>query len=368
MNVRTATGAVLALLLAAGCSSASTASTGSTGSAASAGSARSSAPVSAGGALTVADALDTPWGVARLPDGDLLVGSRDTGRIVRVDPATGARADVGTVPGVDPGGEAGLLGLALDGEGRLYAYFTARDDNRIVRLGYDPSRPAGAQLDGATTVLTGIPKGNNHDGGRIAFGPDGMLYVGTGETGHRELAQDRTSLGGKILRITPDGDPAPGNPFPGSPVYSLGHRNVQGLAWDPQGRLWASEFGQDTWDELNLISPGANYGWPVVEGQAGRDGYTDPVVQWHPADASPSGLAYASGSLWMAGLRGQRLWQIPLDGDRAATPVAHLDHTDGRLRTVVVEPDGTLLVTTSNTDGRGDPKPGDDRILRVDPR
>ncbi|GAA1089530.1 PQQ-dependent sugar dehydrogenase [Kitasatospora arboriphila] len=319
-------------------------------------------------ATTVADRLNTPWGVARLPDGALLVGSRDTGRILRIDPRTGARTDVGTVPGVDAFVEGGLLGLALGPNGRLYAYYTAADDNRIVSFAYDPSRPTGAQLTDPAAVLAGIPKGDNHDGGRIAFGPDGLLYVGTGETGRSELAQDRNSLGGKILRITPDGAPAPGNPFPGSPVYSLGHRNVQGLAWDAQGRLWASEFGQNTWDELNLIEPGANYGWPVVEGKAGRSKYTDPVVQWRPADASPSGIAYADGAIWLAGLRGQRLWRIPVNGDgTAGTPAAVLDHTDGRLRTVVAEPDGTLLVTTSNTDGRGDPRPGDDRILRYRP-
>ena len=320
------------------------------------------------GAVTVADGLDTPWGVARLPDGTLLVGSRDTGRILRLDPATGARTDAGTVPGVVPGGEGGLLGLATDGRGRVYAYLTTAADNRIVRLGLDPARPAGRQLGEPDALLTGIPRGGRHNGGRIAFGPDGMLYAGTGDSSRTGLAQDRDSLAGKILRITPDGAPAPGNPFPGSPVYSLGHRNVQGLAWDPRGRLWASEFGQDTWDELNLVRPGGNYGWPEAEGRAGRPGLVDPVAQWHPSEASPSGIAYASGAIWMAGLRGERLWRVPLDGDHpAAAPTALLDHTAGRLRTVLAEPDGTLLVTTGNTDGRGDPRPGDDRLLRLRP-
>jgi glucose/arabinose dehydrogenase len=211
-------------------------------------------------------------------------------------------------------------------------------------------------------VLTGIPKAGNHDGGRIAFGPDGLLYVGTGDAGRREAAQDRSSLGGKILRLTPDGAPAPGNPFPGSPVYSLGHRNVQGLTWDGQGRLWAAEFGQDTWDELNRITPGANYGWPVVEGRAGREGYTDPVAQWKPAEASPSGIAHADGAIWLAALRGSRLWRVPVDG---GSPSSYLDGAHGRLRTVLAEPDGTLLLTTSNTDGRGEVRPGDDHVYRV---
>ena len=225
---------------------------------------------------------------------------------------------------------------------------------------------AGEQLGAPDTILRGIPKGTIHNGGRIAFGPDGMLYAGTGETGRKPLAQDPDSLGGKILRITPDGEPAPGNPTAGSPVWSPGHRNVQGLAWDGQDRLWASEFGQDTWDELNRIVPGRNYGWPVVEGKAGRAGYADPLEQWHPADDSPSGIVYAEGCIWMAGLRGERLWRIPLDGTRAAgPPQAFLTGTYGRLRSLAVAPDGSLLLTTSNTDGRGHPASGDDRILRL---
>lgn len=309
---------------------------------------------------TVADRLDTPWGVAQLPDGDLLVGSRDQATVTLVSPRTGARSGVGTVPGVRPAGEGGLLGLAVSPnfatDRQLYAYFTAESDNRIVRLRYQDG-----QLTDPQPVLTGIPKGSNHNGGRIAFGPDGMLYAGTGEAGRTALSQDRSSLGGKILRMTPDGAPAPGNPSAGSVLYSLGHRNVQGLTWDGQGRLWAAEFGQNTWDELNLIEPGANYGWPTVEGKAGRAGFTDPYAQWTTAEASPSGIAYLDGAIWMAALRGTRLWQVPLDG---SSPTAHLTGEYGRLRTVLTEPDGTLLVTTSNTDGRGRPREGDDRILR----
>ncbi|GAA2993246.1 PQQ-dependent sugar dehydrogenase [Kitasatospora albolonga] len=307
---------------------------------------------------TVAEGLDTPWGLARLPDGALLVGSRDEGRITRIA-ADGSRTDFGTVPGVVPGGEGGLLGLAVSPDGRrLYAYLTAAEDNRVLSFALADGGPGPA-----STVLTGIPKGPTHDGGRIAFGPDGLLYVGTGDAGRREAAQDRSSLGGKILRLTPDGDPAPGNPFPGSPVYSLGHRNVQGLAWDAQGRLWAAEFGQNTWDELNRITPGANYGWPVVEGRAGREGYADPVAQWKPAEASPSGIAYADGAIWLAALRGSRLWRVPVDG--GGSPSSYLDGAHGRLRTVLSEPGGTLLLTTSNTDGRGEVRPGDDHVYRV---
>ncbi|WP_371494290.1 PQQ-dependent sugar dehydrogenase [Kitasatospora sp. NBC_00374] len=370
MRARTVAAAAVALVLAAGCSSAaapapSEVST-AVGASASAGTSGSGVRV----AGQVADGLNSPWGIVVLPGGDLLVASRNTGRVTRVAARDGAKTDLGVVPGVVAGGEGGLLGLALSPDyatdHQVYAYLTAADDNRIVRFGYDGQRPPGPQFGTPTTVLTGIPKGSNHDGGRIAFGPDGMLYAGTGESGRTELAQDPASLGGKILRMTPDGAPAPGNPFPGSVVYSLGHRNVQGLAWDGQGRLWASEFGQNTWDELNLITPGANYGWPVVEGQAHRAGYTDPLVQWHTDQASPSGIAYADGAIWMAALRGTRLWRIPVDGDHVSgAPEAFFTGTYGRLRTVVADGDGTLLVSTNNTDGRGQPRAGDDRILRV---
>jgi glucose/arabinose dehydrogenase len=248
----------------------------------------------------------------------------------------------------------------------IYAYFTSASDNRIVRVFHDDKKPAGEQLGAPDTVFKGIPKGFIHNGGRIAFGPDGMLYAGTGESGQGGLSQDKDSLGGKILRLTPEGDPAPGNPFPGSPVYSYGHRNVQGLAWDRRQRLFASEFGQDTWDEVNAIKPGDNYGWPEAEGRAGRPGLHDPIGQWGTDEASPSGLAHAEGSLWMAGLKGRRLWRIPLKGTEAsAPPQAFLDGAYGRLRTVVAAGGDRLWLTTSNTDGRGDPKQGDDRILEV---
>jgi glucose/arabinose dehydrogenase len=193
-----------------------------------------------------------------------------------------------------------------------------------------------------------------------------MLYAGTGESGQKGLAQDRKSLGGKILRLTPDGEPAPGDPFPGSPVYSYGHRNVQGLAWDDRQRLFASEFGQDTWDELNAIRPGDNYGWPEAEGTASGAGFHDPLAQWHTDDASPSGIAYAGGVIWMAGLKGERLWRVPLRGTSAsADPQAFLTGRYGRLRTVVPAGGDRLWLVTSNTDGRGTPEKDDDRVLEV---
>ncbi|MFJ1966226.1 PQQ-dependent sugar dehydrogenase [Streptomyces massasporeus] len=375
--------AAAALLLTAGCSSDSGGSSGkqtsaspsrtAPGSSAPPGQAAEETPPAKGSVKvlrTVAEGLDSPWGLAPLPGGGLLVSSRDDGTIVRVDEKTGKKTELGEVPGVSAAGEGGLLGIALSpdyaSDHMVYAYFTSASDNRIVRMIYDEQKPAGEQLGAPDTVYKGIPKGFIHNGGRIQFGPDKMLFVGTGESGDTGLSQDKDSVGGKILRLTPEGEPAPGNPFPDSPVYSYGHRNVQGLAWDGKQRLFASEFGQDTWDELNAIKPGDNYGWPEAEGRSDAKGFHNPIDQWTTAEASPSGIAYAEGSIWMAGLRGKRLWRIPLNGTEAsAEPRAFLEGEYGRLRTVVSAGGDRLWLVTSNTDGRGSPKDGDDRILEL---
>jgi glucose/arabinose dehydrogenase len=322
----------------------------------------------AGTPRTLASGLEVPWAVAFLPDGSALVTERMSARLLRVTP-TGTVTPVGTVAGVAPRGEGGLLGVAVSPsfatDAAVYVYYTSASDNRVVRLHAAP----GGTVDGAAqqVIVSGIPNGSIHNGGGLAFGPDGLLYVSTGEAGRRGPAQDLADLGGKILRVTPDGAPAPGNPF-GTPVYSLGHRNVQGLAFGPDGKLYAAEFGQNTFDEINLITAGANYGWPTVEGIAHRQGFTDPLVTWATSDASPSGLAYAGGALWVGALRGERLWRVPLAAGGAAvgTPEALLDGAFGRLRGVTATPDGTALwVTTSNRDGRGSPAADDDRILVV---
>ncbi|MFF4572627.1 PQQ-dependent sugar dehydrogenase [Streptomyces sp. NPDC001410] len=379
-RVVTAVLAATALLLTAGCSADGGGSPNGSGSATSPGAAASSAratetAAAAKGSVkvlrTVAEGLKTPWGLAPLPGGGLLVSSRDEGTITRIDEKTGRKTELGKVSGVSPAGEGGLLGIALSpdyaSDHMIYAYFTSASDNRIVRMLYDEQKPAGEQLGAPDTVFRGIPKGIIHNGGRIAFGPDGMLYAGTGESGNRGLAQDKKSLGGKILRLTPEGEPAPGNPFPGSPVYSYGHRNVQGLAWDSRQRLFASEFGQDTWDELNAIKPGDNYGWPEAEGRSSQAGFHNPIAQWHTDDASPSGIAHVDGVIWMAGLKGKRLWRIPLRGtEAAAAPQAFLTGEYGRLRTVVAAGGDKMWLVTSNTDGRGTPKKGDDRVLEVE--
>jgi len=213
--------------------------------------------------------------------------------------------------------------------------------------------------------VSGIPKAGNHDGGRIRFGPDGFLYATAGDAGNSDTAQDPGSLSGKILRMTPEGRPAPGNPFDNF-TWSFGHRNPQGIAWDANGDLWAAEFGQNTWDELNRIEPGGNYGWPIVEGQAGDSRFIDPVQQWSTADASPSGLAIVGDTLFLAALRGERLWTIaPATAGGALTATPWFVGELGRLRDVTAGPDGELWFISNNTDGRGSPSPGDDKLFRV---
>jgi glucose/arabinose dehydrogenase len=351
----------------------------------------------------IARGLRAPWGLAFLPNGDALIGERDSGAILLM-PANddagkggyGTPKEIGTLPDVYHVGESGLLGLAVSPvyatDHLVYAYFTTRTDNRIVRFTLDGTGQDGAlKIGKAIPILTGLASATFHDGGRIAFGPDGMLYAGVGDATVRTRAQDRASLNGKILRLRPDGSVPPDNPFPGSLIYSLGHRNVQGLAWDSAGRLWADEFGQDTWDEVNLIRPGGNYGWPVVEGIGDtHDGqYTNPVATWPTDDASPSGAAIAGDVLYVAALKGERIWMIdlrpslgsasaaagsasasasgadPTATPRTGTPRAIRLNTYGRLRTIAPAPDGTLWLITSNTDSRGQPTQDDDRIISL---
>jgi glucose/arabinose dehydrogenase len=318
----------------------------------------------------IATNLEVPWGIAFLPNGDALFTERDSGRLLRMS-AAGDIDEVQTLP-TRGFGEGGSLGLAVspdyERDGYVYAYYTTDIDNRVVRfrLGEEPD-----------PILTGIPFNSYHDGGRIAFGPDGMLYIATGDAGDPSSSQNRSSLAGKILRLTPDGDVPEDNPFPGSPVYSYGHRNVEGLAWDEEEQLFASEFGQDTFDEVNLIRPGENYGWPEVEGEGGESlGYVDPITTWPTSEASPSGaevlkngtIPQWEGDLFVAALRGERLWRLELGPEGNVMGQEQLLRDDfGRIRNVVQAPDGSLWVTTSNLDGRGEPAPQDDRILRLAP-
>jgi glucose/arabinose dehydrogenase len=316
---------------------------------------------------TVLEGLEAPWEIVTTRDGRVFVTERDSGVVSEV--VDGTTREVLRLP-VSASGEGGLLGLAASPDfvtdGWLYAYFTSGSDNRIVRfrVGGDPE-----------PILTGIPRSSIHNGGRIAFGPDGMLYAGTGDAADTSTAQDPGSLGGKVLRMTRTGGVPPDNPRPGSLVYALGFRNVQGLAWSPAGRLYVAEFGPNRDDEINLVVPGGNYGWPQVTGVANRSGLVDPIAVKQPAEASWSGLAFvpATGpwgdSLLVASLRGQRLWRFELDGtgERIVGEEALFADEFGRLRQVAPLPDGTYWVLTSNRDGRGRPTAGDDRILVLRP-
>ncbi|MHA7985425.1 PQQ-dependent sugar dehydrogenase [Rathayibacter sp. CAU 1779] len=316
---------------------------------------------------TLLDDLHAPWSVVLLHDGSALIDDRDSGKVIERT-TDGTTHPVGTVPGVVHSGEGGLLGLAVEAGASarfLYAYLTTANDNRVVRMPM-AGRAGHRTLGAPQPLVTGIPKGTFHNGGRLAFGPDGMLYITTGDGTQTSNAQNLRSLGGKILRITPTGGIPADNPFPGSPVYSYGHRNPQGLAWDSSGRLWASEFGQDTWDELNIITPGSDYGWPIVEGIAHDKRFVDPVYQWHTDEASPSGIAIIDDTIFMASLRGERLWVIdPARDGRPVTAKAYYSGKFGRLRLALAAGGDRLWLVTNNTDGRGTPASGDDRILEV---
>lgn len=320
--------------------------------------------------VVIASGLQAPWSILRLPDGATLISERDTTRVRELLPDGSLRV-AGTIEAAQPNGEGGLLGLAFladeaapGGAGWVYAYLSTATDNRIERMPLTGS-PGSHTLGASTLVLDSIPRAGNHNGGRIAFGPDGLLYATAGDAGDPANAQNLGSLGGKILRLTPTGGVPEDNPF-NTMVYSFGHRNPQGLAWDSRGQLWASEFGQNTWDELNRIVPGGNYGWPLVEGQAGDAAYIDPQQQWSTDQASPSGITIVNDTIFMASLRGQRLWSIPITGPSSTTePTEWFVQDYGRLRDVVSGPAGTLWFVSNNTDGRGSPAAGDDRLFQV---
>jgi glucose/arabinose dehydrogenase len=306
---------------------------------------------------TLASGLDYPWGVDFLPDGTGLVTERNSGHVLRVRPDGGASV-VGRVPDVyNDGGEGGLMGVAVSptfGRDRwVYFFCTTRRDNRIVRIRY---------VDGALSgppqpILTGIPSGSRHNGGGLWFTRYPSLFATTGDTGDGALAQDRSSLAGKVLRLKPSGAPQTGNPF-GNRVFSYGHRNVEGITVGADGRIWAAELGENTWDELNRIRPGRNYGWPRVEGSDGPGGYRDPLVQWHPDVCSPSGVTTLAGRAWVGALRGESLWSVDVSGPGLRTKRRYLQGTFGRIRNVKRAPDRSLWITTSNGGGR-------DRVIRI---
>lgn len=316
----------------------------------------------------LASGLRVPWGLAFLPNGNALVAERPSGRI-HVVYAKGGRRLIGKVKGIGANpGEGGLLGLAVSPTFKkdrwVYAYFSTSSDNRVVRMRLEDGKLGRQQV-----LLTGIPVHENHNGGRLAFSPSGLLFVTTGDATmnrSKSKAQNKRFLGGKILRMTPDGEVPDGNPFRDSYVWSYGHRNPQGIAFDKLGRLWAVRFGASKRDELNRIVKGHDYGWPTVEGGDGKGPFHDPFVTWSPTSiCSPSGLAIVRGRAWVGALRGQALWSVALDGPNKRKKVRHFHGKFGRIRTVQTAPDGSLWITTSNRDGRADPIAADDRVIRV---
>jgi glucose/arabinose dehydrogenase len=320
----------------------------------------------------VAENLEVPWGLVFLPDKSLLVTER-TGRLRLIDSNGRLQSEpVAVLEKVREIGEGGLLGITLhpdfSNNNFVYLYYTYQENegetlNRVVRMTYQ-----GKQLGDEKTIIDGIPGASNHNGGRIKFGPDGYLYVTTGDTGNSSLAQDINSLAGKILRVTDQGQMVADNPF-GNLVYSYGHRNPQGLTWDNLGRLWATEHGRSGvlsgFDELNLIEKGKNYGWPEIQGDEKKEGMETPKLHSGSTTTwAPSGLAFVNNSLFFGGLRGQTLYEAVIEGEKL-TLKEHFKGQFGRLREVVLGPDGYLYVSTSNKDGRGNPVSPDDRIIKI---
>lgn len=314
----------------------------------------------------VTENLEIPWEMVPLPSGEWLVTERP-GRLLKI----GKDKTVIPVEGVEHRGEGGLLGLALhpdfERNGWIYLYLTSKSGEKLINR-VERYRLASDELFDKKIILDNIPGASNHDGGRIAFGPDELLYITTGDAGDEASAQDTRSLAGKILRLHDDGRVPADNPF-GNAVYSYGHRNSQGLAWDEAGNLWATEHGrsglQSGYDELNLITKGANYGWPEIEGDETREGMITPVANSGADETwAPGGAVYTNGSIFFAGLRGETLYEAKLEGTKVADLVAHLRGNYGRLRSVSVV-QNSLYVLTSNRDGRGTPKLGDDKIIRL---
>lgn len=323
----------------------------------------------------VAENLEIPWDIAFLPEGGMLVTER-TGHVIAI--ADDRSKHEIPIPDVKLGGEGGLLGIVLHPkftENRfLYLYMGtpgngAQTINRVIRYKYENDT-----LTEDKVIIDDIPGALYHDGGRMEFGPDGMLYITTGDATVERLAQDRSSLGGKILRLKEDGSIPSDNPL-GTAVYSYGHRNPQGLAWDTAGRLWETEHGPSSsiWpnccqDEINLIEAGKNYGWPESVGDNVKSETVGPVRHSARDVWAPASLVYLNGSLFFGGLRGEALYEAVLDGERIVEFKENFKGEYGRIRTVRVGPDGMLYITTSNRDGRGSRNTGDDKIIRVNPQ
>jgi glucose/arabinose dehydrogenase len=317
-------------------------------------------------ATVLAKRLEIPWGIAFLPDGGALVTERDTAQILKVGPKTGPDGltvqVVQRLTEVEAAGDGGLLGIAVSpaykNDRTVFIYYSTERDNRVAKLvlGGKPQ-----------PILTGIPRSLSSNGGGLAFGPDRFLYVGTGDgTATGSQAPNAKSLGGKILRITAAGKPAPGNPVKSSPVWASGFRNVQGMAWDAGKRMYASESSR-RFGELNPIGKGHNYGYPQVDGTGSAAKLANPLVTWPIAQSSCAGVAVLERTIATACLLGQRLWLVNTTGNGTllGQPQELLNGDFGRLRALVAAPDGSLWASTSNTEEGGEPRPDDDRLIRL---
>lgn len=335
---------------------------------------RSEDDVSTENVEIIAEDLSVPWDVAFLPGGKIFVTERP-GSLVLIE--GGEIVSRIQVPGVNARGEGGLLGIALhpnfEENSFVYLYLTADSEdgtiNRVERFTFGSSP---LSLSDSQVIISDIPGASFHDGGRIAFGPDDLLYITTGDARTPDNAQNIDSLAGKILRLEPDGDIPEDNPF-GNAVYSLGHRNPQGITWDDSGRLWSTEHGRSGlssgFDELNLIERGVNYGWPVIQGGESREGMRTPVAHSGSGETwAPASAVFFGGSIFWGGLRGEALYEARIDGSDTVGLERHFFGEYGRIRAVSLGPDGFLYITTSNTDGRGEVRSGDDKLIKIDPQ
>jgi glucose/arabinose dehydrogenase len=316
----------------------------------------------------VANNLETPWSIVKLPNDSFLLTERE-GQIRLVE-ANGNSEVIEVIDEAKESGEGGLLGMTLhpsfEDNNLIYVYYTYQNEasetvNKVIRAKYLDN-----SFSEIETIIDNIPGALYHNGGRIAFGPDNHLYITTGDAQRPEMAQDNNFLGGKILRVDEDGNVVSDNPFDNE-VYSYGHRNPQGIAWDESGNLWATEHGRSATDELNLIEKGANYGWPLIVGNGEREGMESPIVHsgvnvtW-----APSGAAYYDNNIFFVGLRGNTLYQANIE-DRANILITERFAEEfGRLRDVIVDEDNILYFISNNTDGRGNPAENDDKLYRVD--
>jgi len=322
-------------------------------------------------ASIIASELEIPWDLAFLPDGRLLFTERP-GRVGVID-REGKSSSVATISQVKHIGEGGLLGIAahpdFNNNKYIYCYYTYSSAgngtlNRVARFKFESDKLTNEEI-----IVDAIPGAANHNGGRIKFGLDNFLYITTGDAQNPSLAQNTNSLAGKIIRVTDEGKPAPGNPF-NNLVYSYGHRNSQGITWDNNGRLWSTEHGrsgiQSGLDELNLIEKGKNYGWPIIQGDETKEGMVSPVINSGPNDTwAPAGTVFYDDRIFFGGLRGEALFEYKI-ADKSLSKHFHKEF--GRIRAVVLGPDDYFYITTSNSDGRGIPREGDDKIIKINPQ